>query len=69
MIIEARDRSHYAVLEETAAGVQVTIWRRNRSSTSAVIIASREAQTILEAPFHIALDRVHEAIWNLTDAA
>lgn len=56
-ITSCRNPSRYAVLTDDEAGVRVEVWERCRGDVARLVESG-----VLEAPFHHALDLVHEEL-------
>lgn len=64
--IPSRTGGHYATLDDTDPdGVVVTIWRRLRNADAP--IAKRLDVWLIDCPFHLALDAVHDIVHPLPD--
>lgn len=63
-IISATGR-HYATLVECETGVHVTVWQSARNADQP--IAKRLDEWLLDCPFHLACDAVHDILYPLAD--
>jgi hypothetical protein len=66
MLIESSNRWFRATLDEVDEGIAVVLWRK---MTRDGAMCAPLYRTVLEVPFHIACDRVHEVINELTPEA
>lgn len=62
--IRSRTGNHWAAILDHPEGVQVEIWRRQRRSEGVATLMHR---TVLDCPWHVACDKVHDIIYNLPD--
>lgn len=63
MIIENKTGKLRATLDDTPEGVIVMLYESRRTDGTDTFV--RIHTTEIVAPFHVALDRVHDLVWSL----